>query len=108
MVPASICLAIFFFGIEELAVQLEEPFSVLPMHTYTNGIGNIANSYVAAHMDSSEILEKSVDEITASNEKFDAILPNILEPIVKEASARDPSFGYTFSPNTEDTDDVKP
>jgi predicted membrane chloride channel (bestrophin family) len=26
-------MAIFFFGIEELAVQLEEPFSILPLYT---------------------------------------------------------------------------
>ena len=31
MVPAATLVAIFFFGIEELAVQLEEPFSILPL-----------------------------------------------------------------------------
>lgn len=31
VVPASTLVAIFFFGIEELAVQLEEPFSILPL-----------------------------------------------------------------------------
>jgi len=33
VVPASTLMAIFFFGIEELAVQLEEPFSILPLYT---------------------------------------------------------------------------
>jgi predicted membrane chloride channel (bestrophin family) len=31
VVPATTLVAIFFFGIEELAVQLEEPFSILPL-----------------------------------------------------------------------------
>jgi predicted membrane chloride channel (bestrophin family) len=31
MVPAATLVAIFFFGIEELAVQLEEPFSIMPL-----------------------------------------------------------------------------
>jgi putative membrane protein len=31
VVPATTLMAIFFFGIEELAVQLEEPFSILPL-----------------------------------------------------------------------------
>ena len=33
LVPASVLVAIFLFGIEELAVQLEEPFSILPLET---------------------------------------------------------------------------
>ena len=37
MVPAAAILAFFFFGIEELAVQLEEPFSILPLTIITNG-----------------------------------------------------------------------
>ena len=31
LVPAATIVAIFLFGIEELAVQLEEPFSILPL-----------------------------------------------------------------------------
>jgi predicted membrane chloride channel (bestrophin family) len=31
MVPVSCLVAIFFFGIEELGVQLEEPFSIMPL-----------------------------------------------------------------------------
>ena len=31
MIPSATLVAIFFFGIEELAVQLEEPFSILPL-----------------------------------------------------------------------------
>ena len=38
LVPASAMLALFMFGIEELAVQLEEPFSILPMQRFCDGI----------------------------------------------------------------------
>jgi len=31
MIPAQIVIAFLFFGIEEIAVSLEEPFSILPL-----------------------------------------------------------------------------
>jgi ion channel-forming bestrophin family protein len=37
-VPAAAFLALFLFGIEELAVQLEEPFSILPLQKYCDEI----------------------------------------------------------------------
>lgn len=39
LVPAMAMLSFFLFGIEELAVQLEEPFSILPMQRFCDGIG---------------------------------------------------------------------
>jgi len=38
LVPASILISFFFFGIEELAVQLEEPFSILPLEQMVTNI----------------------------------------------------------------------
>jgi putative membrane protein len=38
LVPASAMLVLFMFGIEALAVQLEEPFSILPMQRFCDGI----------------------------------------------------------------------
>lgn len=38
VVPAVAVVAIFLFGIEELAVALEEPFSILPMKAFCDGI----------------------------------------------------------------------
>ena len=38
LVPASALFAVFFFGIEELAVQLEEPFSILPIRNLCDGV----------------------------------------------------------------------
>jgi predicted membrane chloride channel (bestrophin family) len=38
-------LAFFLLGIEELAVQLEEPFSVLPLDKIAGGIGLSADEH---------------------------------------------------------------
>lgn len=38
LIPASAMVSVFLFGIEELAVQLEEPFSILPMQRFCDGI----------------------------------------------------------------------
>jgi len=46
MIPASIILSFFFFGIDELSVQLEEPFSVLPLHSITRGIEAASDEHV--------------------------------------------------------------
>lgn len=37
-IPASALIAVFFLGIEELGIQIEEPFSVLPMEAMCDGI----------------------------------------------------------------------
>lgn len=34
VLPASVVMAFFLFGVDELAMQLEEPFSILPMQVY--------------------------------------------------------------------------
>jgi ion channel-forming bestrophin family protein len=39
-------LGFFLLGIEELAIQLEEPFSVLPLDKIANGIGLSAEEHV--------------------------------------------------------------
>jgi putative membrane protein len=38
LIPASVVIAYFLLGIEELAAQMEEPFSILPMDKMTGGI----------------------------------------------------------------------
>ena len=38
VVPATTLMAIFFFGIEELAVQLEEPFSIMPLNKLCDSV----------------------------------------------------------------------
>ena len=44
MIPAVALMALFLFGIEELAVQLEEPFGILPMQKFCDGILESGNS----------------------------------------------------------------
>jgi putative membrane protein len=40
LIPATIVMSIFLFGIEELATQLEEPFTILPMQGFCDKIYN--------------------------------------------------------------------
>jgi predicted membrane chloride channel (bestrophin family) len=47
MVPASAIIALFLFGIDELANQLEEPFTILPMQSFCDKIGNWCNEIVS-------------------------------------------------------------
>jgi len=36
-IPAEFMLAFFLFGIEEVGIQIEEPFSILPLEAFCNG-----------------------------------------------------------------------
>ena len=47
MIPATACISIFLFGIEELGTQLEEPFTILPMQAFCDKIGNWCNEIVS-------------------------------------------------------------
>jgi ion channel-forming bestrophin family protein len=43
VIPAVAIVAIFLFGIEELAVALEEPFSILPLQKFCDGVKESCN-----------------------------------------------------------------
>jgi ion channel-forming bestrophin family protein len=43
MIPVTVVLSTFLFGIEELATQLEEPFTILPMQAFCDKIYNWCN-----------------------------------------------------------------
>ena len=61
MIPVAAGLSFFLFGIEELAVFLEEPFSVLPLAKMTEGIGLSAREYDQWHEDNEyKVLDRSV------------------------------------------------
>lgn len=45
-IPASAVLAIFLFGIDELAVTLEEPFSILPLEAFCDGIRDVNDGII--------------------------------------------------------------
>ena len=47
MIPATAMLSFFLFGIEELATQMEEPFTILPMQAFCDKIGNWCNEIVS-------------------------------------------------------------
>jgi predicted membrane chloride channel (bestrophin family) len=47
MIPATAMLSLFLFGIEELATQMEEPFTILPMQAFCDKIGNWCNEIVS-------------------------------------------------------------
>ena len=38
MIPACGIMAFFLFGVDELAMQLEEPFSILPMQVFCDDL----------------------------------------------------------------------
>mmetsp|Transcript_17879 Transcript_17879/g.29585 ORF Transcript_17879/g.29585 Transcript_17879/m.29585 type:complete len:423 (+) Transcript_17879:128-1396(+) len=51
LLPASILISFFFFGIEELAIQLEEPFGILPLEKLVAGIRLSADEAVEWHFE---------------------------------------------------------
>lgn len=51
MIPAAAVISFFFFGIEELALALEEPFSILPLDKITGGIGLSAEEHLLWHFE---------------------------------------------------------
>jgi len=46
LIPVSAVISFFLLGIEELSIQLEEPFSVLPLANIAGGIGKSADEHV--------------------------------------------------------------
>jgi predicted membrane chloride channel (bestrophin family) len=47
LIPATFFIALFMFGIEELAAQLEEPFTILPMQAFCDKIYNWCNEIMS-------------------------------------------------------------
>lgn len=47
MIPATAIISVFMFGIEELATQLEEPFTILPMQIFCDKIYNWCKEIVS-------------------------------------------------------------
>jgi len=46
IVPAVALVSIFLFGIAELAVQLEEPFSILPLQHFCDEVRDSCNNLI--------------------------------------------------------------
>jgi len=47
MIPATAVISLFLFGIDELATQLEEPFTILPMQAFCDKIYNWCTEIVS-------------------------------------------------------------
>ena len=47
LIPTTAAISVFLFGIEELATQLEEPFTILPMQAFCDKIYNWCNEIVS-------------------------------------------------------------
>jgi predicted membrane chloride channel (bestrophin family) len=56
MIPTSVVISYFLLGIEELAAQMEEPFSILPMEKMTGGIRLSVDEHVEWKQFSEETL----------------------------------------------------
>lgn len=56
MIPATAFISVCLFGIEELATQLEEPFTILPMQGFCDKIGTNCDEIVswAGHVQDDE------------------------------------------------------
>jgi predicted membrane chloride channel (bestrophin family) len=64
MIPASALISVFLFGIEELATQLEEPFTILPMQGFCDKIGANCDEIVGwAGQDLYKIPEEVVEQM---------------------------------------------
>lgn len=62
MIPATSIISLFLFGIEELATQMEEPFTILPMQAFCDKIGNWCNEIISWEDGDNGITTKVADE----------------------------------------------
>ena len=65
IIPEAAAIAIFLFGIDELAIQLEEPFTILPLEKLATGIDNavfqITQTYKKPQITGSIVVEDRAD-----------------------------------------------
>jgi len=85
VVPATFFLSFFLFGIEEIGIQIEEPFSILPLEALCDGaIEGVINEIRDAH-DSDDAFNFADEEHRVADgvTKADAPLgsPNLLKAL---------------------------
>jgi putative membrane protein len=69
MIPASAFISVSLFGIEELATQLEEPFTILPMQGFCDKIGGWCDeivSWAGQGQEVEEAIQANIAELTPS------------------------------------------
>jgi hypothetical protein len=59
IIPGSVMVSLSVLGIEDTGVQLEEPFNILPLREYSDGIfsgiNSIERSFLIAHQNNNTI-----------------------------------------------------
>jgi len=60
-VPATFILAFFLLGIDEIGVQIEEPYSILPLETIAAGIADNIDELVASNSVAQELAAATAD-----------------------------------------------
>eukprot|EP00560_Eucampia_antarctica_P009363 CAMPEP_0197826850 /NCGR_PEP_ID=MMETSP1437-20131217/3743_1 /TAXON_ID=49252 ORGANISM="Eucampia antarctica, Strain CCMP1452" /NCGR_SAMPLE_ID=MMETSP1437 /ASSEMBLY_ACC=CAM_ASM_001096 /LENGTH=238 /DNA_ID=CAMNT_0043427457 /DNA_START=725 /DNA_END=1441 /DNA_ORIENTATION=- len=74
VLPASSILAFFLFGVDELAMQLEEPFSILPMQSFCDQI-LVASEILAGNTDDDESSIAAGGKNETTNTSKVAVIP---------------------------------
>jgi ion channel-forming bestrophin family protein len=90
LIPAMLLISVFLFGIEELAAQMEEPFTILPMQAFCDKIGNWCNEIVSWKPgDNGMVVEEPFPEHT-----------RIAVGSGSSSSSSSPSFAFVTTPVT--------
>lgn len=74
VLPASSILAFFLFGVDELAMQLEEPFLILPMQSFCDHI-LVASEILAGNTDDDESSIAAGGKNETTNNSKVAVIP---------------------------------
>jgi Bestrophin, RFP-TM, chloride channel len=95
MIPATAILSVFLFGIEELATQLEEPFTILPMQAFCDKIYNWCMEIMTWSPGDNGTRVKQVKpehayfvSVPAPNAKFDQMTEYVAQPRVPEMTVQ--------------------
>jgi putative membrane protein len=85
MIPATAVISVFLFGIEELATQMEEPFTILPMQAFCDEIYNGCTEMASWHDGDNGITSRQTyqgrqldDHITEDSTNYEATNGNVV------------------------------
>ena len=70
LIPASAIISFFFFGIEQISIELEEPFSVLPLVNMTEGMGLSAREFAEWHLEPETFDPRTIGGRTVAVEEY--------------------------------------
>jgi len=87
MIPAATVISICIFGIEELAIELEEPFTILPMQGFCDKIGANCDEIVSWAGDKSATIEARATTVIPPATVVEAQEPLLEGKITSEVPA---------------------